>query len=200
MRHSNPQTVEQLIKLVHAKYGYSEKLVLERITSLQEARQIRFTQHRMPSQTSLSIYLRSAQAAWYWITLAITAASVAVVLTVSSEITPLIYMRYVLGAILVLWLPGYTLTRALFPHKTPNKSDGKELDTLERIALSIGLSIAIVPIVGLLLNYTSYGITLGPILLSLAFVTLVFATAALLREHSSTRATDWSRLMNLPTS
>ncbi|MCC6050331.1 MAG: DUF1616 domain-containing protein, partial [Thermofilum sp.] len=43
---------------------------------------------------------------------------------------------------------------------------------LERLALSIGLSLALVPLVGLLLNYTPFGIRLYPVLASLSLLTL----------------------------
>lgn len=54
---------------------------------------------------------------------------------------------------------------------------------IERTALSIGMSLALVLIVGLLLNYTPRGIRLTPIVLSLVALTVVFAVAAVLREH-----------------
>jgi len=72
----------------------------------------------------------------------------------------------VVGFPLVLFLPGYSLVSALFPGKD-------ELDMLERIALSIGLSICIVVFIGLALNYTPWGIRLGPILLALSAFTLI---------------------------
>ena len=59
--------------------------------------------------------------------------------------------RTVLGLFLVLFLPGYAIIASLFP-----KQD--DLDGIERLALSFGLSIAVTPLIGLLLNYTSYGI------------------------------------------
>lgn len=43
--------------------------------------------------------------------------------------------------------------------------------------------IALVPIVGLLLNYTSWGIRLTLIVLSLVGLTTVFATVAVIREY-----------------
>jgi uncharacterized membrane protein len=95
-------------------------------------------------------------------------------------------MRYVLGTIFVLWLPGYTFIKALFPKE--NQAQIKtttNLDTVERIALSIGLSLALVPLVGLLLNYTPWGIRLTPIVLSLLTLTTIFATVAVAREHQS---------------
>jgi uncharacterized membrane protein len=48
----------------------------------------------------------------------------------------------------------------LFPKKT-------SIDIIERIALSLGLSIAIVPLIGLGLNYTVFGIRLQPIFFSI---------------------------------
>jgi len=47
------------------------------------------------------------------------------------------FLRTCLGIILVLFLPGYALAGALFPAK-------KDLEGIERAAISFGLSIAIV--------------------------------------------------------
>ena len=65
----------------------------------------------------------------------------------------------------ILILPGYCFIAALFPKD-------KDLDLTERIALSIGLSIAIVPLIGLGLNFTPFGIRLEPVLISLTIFTL----------------------------
>jgi len=51
-------------------------------------------------------------------------------------------IRIILGLPLVLFLPGYSLIATLFPRKD-------DLDGIERVALSFGLSIAIVPLLGL---------------------------------------------------
>lgn len=84
--------------------------------------------------------------------------------------------RIVIGLIFVLFLPGYSLIAFLFPRK-------KDLDAVERIALSFGLSIALVPLVGLILNYT-FGIRLMPVLLSLAALTILLSIAAYFRRLS----------------
>jgi uncharacterized membrane protein len=105
------------------------------------------------------------------------------VFIVPEDAFPLVYLRYVLGTIFVLWLLGYAFIKALFPKQLPLRTSDKDLDTIERIALSIGTSIALVPIVDLLLNYTPWGIRLTPIVLSLTALTVTFATAAVLRGH-----------------
>ena len=84
-------------------------------------------------------------------------------------------VRVLLGLLLVLFLPGYSLVAALFPRKD-------DLDGIERIALSFGLSIAVVPLIGLALNYTPLGIRLVPVLLGLSLFTVLLALVAYIRR------------------
>jgi uncharacterized membrane protein len=65
------------------------------------------------------------------------------------------------------------------------KTGSEELDNIERAALSIGMSLALVPITGLLLNYTPWGIRTTPITLSLLPLTTAFAVAAIIREYQA---------------
>jgi uncharacterized membrane protein/LysM repeat protein len=76
--------------------------------------------------------------------------------------------RIGLGLVFILFLPGYVLVAALYPRRD-------DLDLVERLALSLGLSIAVVPLIGLGLNYSPWGIRLNPIL---AFLTLFIFLAA----------------------
>lgn len=88
-------------------------------------------------------------------------------------------LRVALGLPFVLFFPGYTLIAALFPGR-------EDLDGIERVALSFGLSIAVVPLIGLILNYTPWGIRLYPILISLNFFVLAMS------------ALGWHRRRRLP--
>jgi uncharacterized membrane protein len=85
-------------------------------------------------------------------------------------------LRNILGLPLVLFLPGYALIAALFPAQS-------DLDGIERTALSFGLSIAVVPLIGLGLNYTPWGIRLLPILISLSVFTFFMCGLAYLRRE-----------------
>jgi uncharacterized membrane protein len=80
-------------------------------------------------------------------------------------------IRIILGIPQVLFLPGYSLLATLYPRKD-------DLDGVERIALSFGLSIAIIPLLGLALNYTPFGIRLTPILTILSVFTISLAIGA----------------------
>ncbi|NAZ27681.1 MAG: DUF1616 domain-containing protein [Thermogladius sp.] len=102
--------------------------------------------------------------------------AITLILVLSSDscqcLTPL---RYFFGSIFVLFLPGYTLVRALYPRR--------ELSPIEELALSIGLSLAVVPLVGLVLNYTPFGIRLTPVLASLSILVALQSLIGLYREY-----------------
>jgi uncharacterized membrane protein len=84
-------------------------------------------------------------------------------------------LRVIAALPVVLFIPGYALIAALFPDKD-------DIDLLERIALSFGLSIAVVPLIGLGLNYTPWGIRLDPIVTSLVIFTIAMVIIAQYRR------------------
>lgn len=85
-------------------------------------------------------------------------------------------LRIVLGIPFLLFFPGYTLMSALFTRR-------EGMGGIERVALSFGLSIAVVPLIGLILNYTPWGIRLDPILYSVAVFILITSVIAWLRRR-----------------
>jgi len=131
--------------------------------------------------------------------LAVVAATCVTVLVPVLNGTPL---RVVFGLVFVLFLPGYAFIAALFPEAgTPPNTLGDEeadagedetsavlgdrgIDGIERVALSFGLSIAIVPLLGLVLNFTPWGIRLVPVLFTVAGFTVASTVAAAVRRQS----------------
>jgi uncharacterized membrane protein len=101
---------------------------------------------------------------------------VTVLLILIITLLPSNALRIALGLPFVLFFPGYLLTVALFPRRST-------LDGIERVALSFGLSIVVVSLVGLILNYTPWGIKLYPILISLAFFIVVISIVAWYRRR-----------------
>lgn len=79
------------------------------------------------------------------------------------------------------------------------------MDAIERIAMSFGMSIAIVPLIGLILNYTAWGIRLEPVLYSVSSFILATSIIAWFRrrrlpEHERFMITLSLRLPGLGTS
>jgi len=116
----------------------------------------------------------------------------AVLLTFVVTLVPVVdetVARPVVGLAFVLFVPGYALVAALFPEdgSVEAADDGDEatgIDGIERVALSFGLSIAVVPLVGLVLNFTPWGIRLVPIVVALGSLTLGLAAIAANRRRS----------------
>jgi len=194
IKEDKPQTVKQLVSLVKEKLQIPEQEILETILRLQSDGKISLAKQQPPVLPNLVAYLKTEQALWYWLTMAIAIATAAVVFTIPEDFYPWVYIRYVLGIIFVLRLPGYAFIKALFLTQVPIKLPTESLDTIERIALSLGMSLALVPIVGLLLNYTPWGIRLTPIVVSLLALTIIFSTAAIIREHQNKMKIDKPKL------
>lgn len=109
-----------------------------------------------------------------WDLLAIVILSLVLMLVI--YLLPDSVLRIVLGLPFILFFPGYAALTVLFP-------EDRSLETIERIALSFGLSIAISPLVGFGLNYTPFGIRLAPILISLSALNIALSLGGLFRRE-----------------
>ncbi len=117
----------------------------------------------MPVQNDIGIYKK--------ILSDLTIICVWIIITFISIINPAfenIYIRSILAIPVVLFIPGYVLMAALFPRRD-------DIDVIGRIVLSFGLSIVIIPLLGMLLNFV-LGVRLIPILtvLSAYMIVLIF--------------------------
>lgn len=90
-----------------------------------------------------------------------------------------------------LFVPGWALVAVLFPHghHETGESDGDRtvsdgLTLYERAALSFGTSIAVIPVVGLVLDLSPVGLAPDAVVASLAGLVLVLVAAALRRRQA----------------
>jgi len=83
--------------------------------------------------------------------------------------------RLILALVYIFYVPGYCLASALFP-------EVGDLDTIERLGLSIALSIAVVPVMTLALSVLPWGIRPWPILLGEYGATFLFSAIAIWRR------------------
>lgn len=91
----------------------------------------------------------------------------------------------VLGLMFIAFIPGYLLIAALFPGK-------QDIGNFERVGLSVGLSFAIVALLGLALGYSSWGFWIGPMVASLTALIILLTFIALVRRHALPYETRFS--------
>ncbi len=185
IKEQRPETTPQLIKLVQEKTSLTHEEINQLLMGLESEDRIHFTQKETPISPTPKAYLFSKQARWYWVTVALAFITVITVFAIPDTAYPIVYLRSALGVIFILFLPGFTFIKMLYPTKVPIATNSQNIDAVERLALSLGLSLSIIPIVGLILNYSPWGIRVAPITLSLLALTVVSATAAVLREYQA---------------
>jgi hypothetical protein len=123
---------------------------------------------------------------WFWLVVGLVGLLIFSI-HLMPQVYPLYYLRIAVAAIFILYVPGYTLIEALYPRTN-------ELSKLERFGFSVGLSIAVIPLVGFALNYTPWGIRLDPALIALSLLTLVLAVLAVNRKYAYWRLARGARL------
>ncbi len=90
-------------------------------------------------------------------------------------LSPSNMLRTILGIPAVLFFPGYALIMALFPRR-------RGMGGIERVAFSLGMSLVVVPLIGLVLNTTPWGIRLEPIVYSVASFIFIMSVIAWFRQ------------------
>lgn len=115
---------------------------------------------------------------WFYGSLALSFAALLAVLVVPPEF-PFVAIRWLLGSLFVLFIPGYVTVEGLFTRR--------QLDSTERLALSVTLSLVLIPLMSLLLNYTPWGITLTSILTALTLLTVGLSLIALIRNYGESK-------------
>jgi len=167
-------TLEELVRARTSSGENRYRVLLEIYRGVSEGK-IRLVDPMPP--TSFWEYLgRPDYSLWLYTVSAIIAITAALIF-ITDAAPYLAPARYIFGTIYILYIPGYILVEALYPEE-------RSLKPLERVALSIGLSLAIIPLIGLLLNYTPWGIRLGSIVFSTLIYSLSLMIIAAYRKYS----------------
>jgi len=130
---------------------------------------------------SLKEYLTSPKGRWYFLVLGLTIATLLSTSAISEDAFPLSYLRYFLGFVFLCWLPGFCFAKAL----SLEKSFSKAVEFLLCIPLSLGL----VLIIGLIVNFLPGGLRLAPVIVALSIFTVASATVALFLDQGRSHKT-----------
>lgn len=106
--------------------------------------------------------------------------SLSAVLTIVMPADSLV--RLICALPLVFFLPGYAITGALLPPRL--------LGNAERLLFSLGLSMAVTALSGLVLNLTAWGLQTSTWSITLAMVVLLASATAWLRRRRDTTIAD----------
>lgn len=167
-------TVGELVERAVSELGLKRHEAARAIYRLRDAGLVAILDPSPPE--SLLRFVLSSRATWFWVLLSVVLLADASIYLLPQS-PPFIYARYIFGSLFVLYLPGASLIELLYPKRG-------DITQLERVALSIGLSLALVPLVGLVLNYTPWGIRLDPVVFSLSALTTALAFGAVVRKHA----------------
>ena len=163
-------------RLRDIKQHFHKALPTERINASipdEEGQEIA-SKNSVPSEGIKKGLFRSKKLIWYWATLATVFATMLAIFIINENAFPVVYIRWLLGLIYVVFLPGYSLVRSLQVQK--------RLNNLEFFCLSIGTSLALTSIFGLLLDQTPWGINLITVTFGLLVITVTFSTVAAIRD------------------
>jgi hypothetical protein len=172
VRQFSGRDLDWIISKTSEKLKLKRHDVARRIYELRENGLIDLIDPNPPG--TLIRYFFSTYCTWFWLIALVVLLMFMTIYALPSS-PPYIYFRYVFGSVFVLYLPGSSLIELLYPKP-------EELSQLERLALSIGLSLALVPLVGLILNYTPWGIRLDPVFAALSLLTIGLACGAVYRK------------------
>ncbi len=128
----------------------------------------------MAPVTSLKQYLGSKLAVDLWLTILLLFLGITTTFLIPN-VFPLVIVRWIFAGIFLVFIPGFAFVRSLYPFD-------RFIDYWERLALSIGLSIALDILVAFALNFTPWGITLFPTAAGLSLITLAAILIATYRR------------------
>ena len=109
----------------------------------------------------------------FWIAMISTIAFLATAFTLP-EGESWIALKRVIAAVFLFAIPGYVMTNTLIPRN--------RLSYVERLAISTGMSLAVLSVIGIILAYGVAGIRLGPIVVSVSAFVVSVAVAGAYRD------------------
>jgi hypothetical protein len=126
------------------------------------------------AQNSFYVYLtRNYLSLPFWSAVAITVLTLVSVFLMPSTV-PWSLFRYVVGGAFTLIMPGFSILQLLFP--------AKDIRNMERFTLSVGLSLGLLPLIGLVFVYSPFGIHLTPIVIFLSLLCISLSAIGTYRK------------------
>ncbi len=157
--------LKDLVRKLKNDLKISEKEAIEKVYSMYTRSDI----DTMPMARDFVDYLRTSIAKKYMIIITISIIGLLFI-----NLNVFYVLRAMFGILLLFYLPGYSLLESLHI----SVSSG-----LEKIILSISLSITLLLFIGLLLNYSPWGLNILPLTATITAIIILLVIAALFRNY-----------------
>jgi hypothetical protein len=181
LRAGGVQTTRQLSQRVHSKYSDVDFDMEDLRVEIKKLMDNGFVESVEPILTEFGEYLRSWRYGFrLWAFLGATIFVFPIVEFLQASF-PLAVVRWAAATFLVLFAPGFALVWVLFPSRW-------RMSGLNRLALTIAMSLFMVPAIGLVLNYTPVEIEPQPIAAILTLLTIGLLFVGAYREFLTMRA------------
>lgn len=170
-------TGAELIEIISKELNIEREDAIEYVLTLEDEKLIIFIEQNIRKPTNIQSYLVSSHAYWYCLV------TIGSLFTLFSSIIPspqpiiILYLTYLVGSFFVLFLPGYCITRIFY-------LDG-DISRLKRVLFSMGFSISASSIIGVIMNYTPWGINKIPIVISEFILITVLSSYGVYREFNN---------------
>jgi hypothetical protein len=182
LKEKNLQTLDEAVQIISQNYSLKKEEIIRMLKNLQSTGKLNLTSTTQLPPRNFKAFLFHPMNRDFWASVILVVTTVPVTLLIPENALEsgngvyivLGVIRLLLGVIFVVFLPGYALCTILWP--TTEKED------LTRYGISFGLSIAIAPLLGLVLNFTPFGLTIFSILVTLLIFTLILLFGGLIRR------------------
>lgn len=181
LKNNSIGTTKELIQLVKQEYTLSEKKIISVIICLEKQNRIHF-KPQFNLKKSFKNYLFSSNALWFWLIITSILATALAFALISDESYLLFHIRMIIRSIFIIIIPGFAFMKMLNLHKV-KLANSNVFTNLLSILFIIVMSIIIVAIDGLILNYSPWGVGLVSITISLYFLTIIFGFVGVFREY-----------------
>lgn len=166
----------ELVEIIVNELKINEEDAINLLFELEDKEKIIFVDINNNIPDNLQEYVLSSYAYWYWAVITVSLLSVFSVFFLPTDISNLNYVRYVFGSVYVLFLPGYCIYKIIYL--------GEEVSTTKLILFSIGISVSLISILGLIMNYSPWGLHQAPLVIIEFLLILTLSSIGIIREHN----------------
>ena len=169
-----PSTGAELVELITEEFNISRELAIKYVLDLEDKRKILFIEQEGRRPEDIKEFLVSSKVYWYYLVMLVSVFMFFSSFISSPKTMLSLYFTYLVGTFFVLFIPGYCITRILY--------SGIEVSRLKFIVFSIGISVSMASIIGVIMNYTPWGINKIPIVIMEFFIITFLSSYAVYKE------------------